>query len=271
MDIRKVGDHECIQCGECISVCPEQAITWKGSKIFLHKNQLEPVESNIKIDLTSSLPKIDNNVVTVTNVEEKVEVKPVEKVKKEKAPLYDKKKTKIFFISLFSALSVATATALIYYNFVEKEPVTGDFAVGVKMESFTVDLYDNGKDETFTLKLTDKVTVINFWATWCGPCVKELPEFEELYHEYSDQVQMIAIHQYEETEDVQAYINKAFPDYKIMFGRDNEGDKVFKSVGGKNTLPYTVILDKRNVCTYIKNGSIKYEELKGYIDSTLAN
>jgi hypothetical protein len=56
-----------------------------------------------------------------------------------------------------------------------------------------------------------------------------------------------------------------------MFGRDNEGDKVFKSVGGKNTLPYTVILDKRNACTYIKNGSIKYDELKGYIDSTLAN
>ncbi len=38
MDIGKVGDHECIECGECIAVCPTKAISWKGSKIFLHPN-----------------------------------------------------------------------------------------------------------------------------------------------------------------------------------------------------------------------------------------
>lgn len=40
MDIKHVGDHECINCGECISVCPAKAISWKGSKIFLRKNEI---------------------------------------------------------------------------------------------------------------------------------------------------------------------------------------------------------------------------------------
>lgn len=39
MDIRHVGDHECIQCGACMDVCPTKAIEWKGSKIFLKDNE----------------------------------------------------------------------------------------------------------------------------------------------------------------------------------------------------------------------------------------
>ena len=38
MDIRHVGDHECIHCGECIPVCPTQAISWKGGRILLQPN-----------------------------------------------------------------------------------------------------------------------------------------------------------------------------------------------------------------------------------------
>lgn len=42
-------------------------------------------------------------------------------------------------------------------------------------------------------KETEKVKVINFWATWCGPCVKELPVFEELNKESSDSVEVILV------------------------------------------------------------------------------
>lgn len=41
MDIKNVGDHECIHCGECIAVCPVNAITWKGSKLFVRKNEVD--------------------------------------------------------------------------------------------------------------------------------------------------------------------------------------------------------------------------------------
>ena len=44
-----MGDHECIHCGECISVCPAKAITWKGSSLFVRKNDVDtPIDSDIK-------------------------------------------------------------------------------------------------------------------------------------------------------------------------------------------------------------------------------
>ena len=40
MDVKKVGDAECIQCGACISACPTNAIQWNGSKFFLAPNAI---------------------------------------------------------------------------------------------------------------------------------------------------------------------------------------------------------------------------------------
>ena len=49
MDVKKVGDHECIHCGECISVCPAKAISWKGSTLFVRKNDADmPASTEIK-------------------------------------------------------------------------------------------------------------------------------------------------------------------------------------------------------------------------------
>ena len=49
MDIKKVGDHECIHCGACISVCPTKAISWKGSKLFIKKDNIDlPADTDIK-------------------------------------------------------------------------------------------------------------------------------------------------------------------------------------------------------------------------------
>ena len=40
MDIKRVGDHECIHCGACVSVCPTKAISWKGEKLFVRGNDV---------------------------------------------------------------------------------------------------------------------------------------------------------------------------------------------------------------------------------------
>ncbi|MBQ8685351.1 MAG: 4Fe-4S binding protein [Clostridia bacterium] len=59
MDIKKVGDHECIHCGACISACPAQAISWKGSKLFIRDNDADmPASTEIK-PLTSLLKRKD--------------------------------------------------------------------------------------------------------------------------------------------------------------------------------------------------------------------
>ena len=71
MDIKTVGDHECIQCGKCISVCPTKAISWKGSKLFVKKNETQaPVVTESHNILAMVKPKeeiVEQSVETQAN------------------------------------------------------------------------------------------------------------------------------------------------------------------------------------------------------------
>lgn len=63
-----------------------------------------------------------------------------------------------------------------------------------KGQEVSLEIYDFNGFEKFLNQKDDKVYVINFWATWCGPCVKELPYFEKLNKEYaSKNVEVILV------------------------------------------------------------------------------
>jgi thiol-disulfide isomerase/thioredoxin len=59
-------------------------------------------------------------------------------------------------------------------------------SVGVSLQSTGLEVYDYEGLTPFLSTSSDKTYVINFWATWCAPCVKELPYFEEMTKNYSD-------------------------------------------------------------------------------------
>ena len=101
---------------------------------------------------------------------------------------------------------------------------------------------------------------INLWATYCGPCVKELPLFDKLYHENEDDIAMIAVHANLTTEDVLAYVREK--GWDIPFAIDDSDETVFGIVNGSLALPQTIVLNRKGEVIYNQVGSVTEEALE---------
>ncbi len=150
--------------------------------------------------------------------------------------------------------------------------------VGQKLPSYSVEIFDeNGVSGEF-IDPSDlgKVTVINFWGTWCTPCMEELPEFSEVATEYKDTVTIVAIHSVDYfTSNAVSHIKNNFSDSDIIFARDiktGEGyDECYEALGGNGYYPYTIILNEKGVITYAKEGALSEFQLKAQLEIALGN
>lgn len=83
--------------------------------------------------------------------------------------------------------------------------------------------------ESFKLsELKGKKVILNFWATWCPPCKEEMPEMQEFYNEYKDEVEIIAINSTsdeQKVQDVHDYINQYNYTYTIPMDVDGKAMK----------------------------------------------
>ncbi|HKV37935.1 MAG TPA: TlpA family protein disulfide reductase, partial [Blastocatellia bacterium] len=102
---------------------------------------------------------------------------------------------------------------------------------------------------------TGKVTVIDFWATWCIPCASEIPVFNALAKQYKNQgLEIVAIALDEEgAPKVRPFLKDHKMDYTIAIG--DEGTK--KAFGVGEVLPVTIIVDRQGRIQYTHTGIIE--------------
>ncbi len=299
MDIRHVGDHECIECGECIAKCPTKAISWKGSKIFLHgldselpaeeKAPLAAMLSGGTANTSETLRPVQsvNAAVTVITPEPVAGANAEDKAEEEREERYkaveNKIKKRSFWLQ-FSAWTLALLVligALVYYNLFSKGSVATTFGEGDKLPDFTLSkVFDNAgaygadgeKIEKFsTLECRGTVTVINFWYTTCEPCVAELPGFDRVKQEFGDDVIIVAVHAagMVSNDKIQEFIDSNWSDFSIMFSVDTSSVDCYTMLGGKSTYPMTVIIDADGVITYVRQGSMEEDVLREEIASAM--
>ena len=113
-------------------------------------------------------------------------------------------------------------------------------------------------DSSYTLSMMeDKVILINFWATWCGPCRLEIPDFNELYSKYHSRGFEILGVSISDTKDALLnFLNAYKIDYPVLYGRQNEMQKMLADYGGIYSIPISILLDKNNQILRVYPGAI---------------
>lgn len=115
-------------------------------------------------------------------------------------------------------------------------------------------------------KLTDflgKPLVLNFWATWCPPCVKEMPDLDSLHHKYPD-VTIVGLAA-DTTSNVVKFGDKVSVSYPLLVA-GHAGIGMMRDLGNKKGgLPFTVVFDAQGRLKHQLLGQINLDELDAIV------
>lgn len=107
-----------------------------------------------------------------------------------------------------------------------------------------------------------KLLVLNFWATWCAPCLHEIPIFIDLQHEYQTQgLQFVGI-AIDHPDRVREFSSEIGMNYPTLHGQADaiEVGKLYgNTIGG---LPYTVVIARDRRIVLVKSGPFEREEIE---------
>ena len=123
-------------------------------------------------------------------------------------------------------------------------------------------------DSSYTLsKMEDKVVLINFWATWCGPCRMEIPEFNELYNSYHEKgLEILGVSVSDNKKQLKNFAKSFTVDYPLLYGSARDLNKIMKDYGGVYAVPSTFLIGKKGSIIWKFPGAI----LKDYDPQTFA-
>lgn len=116
------------------------------------------------------------------------------------------------------------------------------------------------------VKLSDfegKPIIINFWATWCGYCLYEMPDFEEAYKQYGDEIRFLFINTNDSFSRAEKYISENNYTTPSYYDLEYEAYTAY----GLSSLPRTVAIDAEGNMIYNRAGMITADILQSIIDA----
>ncbi len=135
-------------------------------------------------------------------------------------------------------------------------PTVGAFAPGFELQSL--------EGERVSLSsLRGKPTVINFWATWCTPCILEMPNLEEYYQRYTGQFEILAINAGESEQNVHKFVENIGVTFPILLDPGLETQYRYRVSG----LPTTYVLDSDGIIQFVHLGQLSESQLAKYLAS----
>ena len=139
---------------------------------------------------------------------------------------------------------------------------------GKTLPDFTVKTL-GGEDFTLSESLkSHDLVLINFWATWCGPCRMEFPFLHDALQQYADRIDVIALSVEETDTDKKLQSFAKQNGLGFLIGRDENG--IFSRMRGY-AIPTTLILDREGKIIYVDVGALTSAEAFTELFDSLLN
>jgi len=129
---------------------------------------------------------------------------------------------------------------------------------------FTV--YDADGNEVHLSDFIGKPVVLNFWASWCGPCKSEMPDFDEKYKELGEDIHFLMVNltdgSRETVKAASAFIDGKGYTFPVLFDKDSDAATTY----GIYSIPTTIFIDAKGYAIAQATGAIDADTLQRGID-----
>ena len=166
-----------------------------------------------------------------------------------------------------------TLGSQVQLNTLATQPTQPASADSTEAASQTVPDFTVYDAESNAHKLSDfrgKPVILNFWASWCGPCKMEMPDFDEKYQAYGDQIHFLMVNltdgSQETVETASAFISEQGYTFPVYFDTAMEGAIAY----GVNAVPVTYFVDAEGNFVAWQQGVLSADTLQKGIDLLLA-
>lgn len=115
-----------------------------------------------------------------------------------------------------------------------------------------------------------RIVVLNFWATWCGPCKEELPHLGEIAQRYAGQgvaIVLVSIDDQKKLDAVRDYVTQQKVRLPVWVGANVD---LLEQLSGTNVVPATLIIDEKGEIVRAINGEAREEDVKEAVDWLLS-
>ena len=132
---------------------------------------------------------------------------------------------------------------------------------GTAAPDFTL---NDGKTKVHLADYRGKVVLLNFWATWCGPCIVEIPSLLQLHHDMPD-LQIVAVSIDEDADAYSSFLTRRRIDFTTVRDPNQSSPKLFKT----DMWPETYVIDRKGVIRrkFIGAQDWSSPEIRNYLKS----